>query len=169
VVRTAIQRIGGHVDLQSTIGAGTTLTLSIPLSMAVNKVMLIQVAGQSFGVPMESVIETVRVSKNDLHRIQDQMAVVLRGRILPLLSLHQLLGLSEQPLSNADGELAVLVCRMGGETVGLLVDCFDAAIDILLRPLDGLLSGMRQYAGSALLGDGTVLLILNLTEMISCQ
>jgi two-component system chemotaxis sensor kinase CheA len=151
------------------IGQGTTLTLSLPLSMAVNKVMMIDVAGQQFGLPMEVVVETVRVPIEDIHHIQNQLAIVLRGKITPLLSLHGLLGVTEQPVANSENELAVLVCRVGQDTLGVIVDGFDSTIDILLRPLDGVLANMHQYAGSALLGDGTVLLILNLTEMMSCQ
>lgn len=169
VVRSAIARVNGQVDLQSVIGKGTTLTLSLPLSMAVNKVMMIDVAGQQFGLPMEVVVETVRVPMDDIHQIQSQLAIVLRGKITPLLSLHELLGVTEKPVANSENELAVLVCRVGQDTVGVIVDGFDSTIDILLRPLDGVLANMHQYAGSALLGDGTVLLILNLTEMMSCQ
>lgn len=169
VVRSAISRVNGQVDLQSVLGQGTTLTLSLPLSMAVNKVMMIDVAGQQFGLPMESVVETVRVLSEDIHHIQDQLAVVLRGKITPLIALHRLLGVDADPIVNTEGELAVLVCRVGNDTVGVIVDGFDSTIDILLRPLDGVLANMHQYAGSALLGDGTVLLILNLTETMSCQ
>lgn len=169
VVRSAISRINGQVDVKSELGQGTVLTLSLPLSMSVNKVMMIEVGGQQFGLPMEAVVETVRVASDDIHHIQDQLAVVLRGKITPLISLHRLLGVDDCPKVNAENELAVLVCRVGNETVGVIVDDFDSTIDILLRPLDGVLSNMNQYAGSALLGDGTVLLVLNLTEMMSCQ
>ena len=169
VVRSAIARVGGQVDLQSSLGEGTTLTLSLPLSMAVNKVMMIEVAGQQFGLPMEVVVETVRVPLDAIHHIQDQQATVLRGKIIPLFALHGFLGLAQQPRMNEQNELAVLVTRVGHDTVGVVVDDFDSTIDILLRPLDGVLTHMHQYAGSALLGDGSVLLILNLMEMMTCQ
>lgn len=169
VVRSAIARVNGQVSLESAVGEGTTLTVSLPLSMAVNKVMVIDVAGQQFGIPMDSVVETVRVQAGDIHHVQDQLATVLRGKIIPLMPLHNLLGLAEQPVPNPENELAVLVCRVGHESVGVVVDDFDSTIDILLRPLDGVLAGLNQYSGSALLGDGTVLLILNLTEMMACQ
>lgn len=169
VVRSAIGRVHGQIDLQSVLGVGTTLTLSLPLSMAVNKVMMIEVANQQFGLPMEVVVETVRVAEDAIHQIQGQKATVLRGKIIPLVNLHGLLGLSDSPRMNDQNELAVLVVRIGHETVGVVVDEFESTIDILLRPLEGVLSGMHQYSGSALLGDGTVLLILNLTEVLSCQ
>lgn len=169
VVRSAILRVNGQVDLQSTPGEGTTLTLSLPLSMAVNKVMMIEVAGQQFGLPMEVVVETVRVPGDAIHQIQGQQATVLRGKIIPLLPLHGFLGLDAQPSKNEEGEIAVLVTRIGHETVGVVVDDFDSTIDILLRPLDGVLTHLHQYAGSALLGDGSVLLIINLMEMMACQ
>jgi len=169
VVRSAISKSNGQLDLSSVKGEGTTLVLSLPLTMAVTHVMMISAAGQHFGVPMDVVVETVRVHQSAIHQIQTQRATVLRGKIIPLVSLAELLQLGGQALANSDGEYAVLVVRLGQESVGILVDDFDSTVEILLRPLEGLLADMHQYCGSALLGDGTVLLILNLLEVMQCQ
>jgi two-component system, chemotaxis family, sensor kinase CheA len=88
----------------------------------------------------------------------------LREAIVPLLRLHDLLGL---PNGGADvDEEAVLVARVGDATVGLVVDRLREGIDVVLKPLEGLLAGMRGYSGSALMGDGRVLLVLNLKELL---
>lgn len=166
VVRTAVERINGHVQLSSEFGRGTRLRLSLPLSMAVTNVMIIEAAGRRFGVPMDLIVETVRMHADDIHHFKQAQTAVLRGRIVPLRSLHELLSLDEPPRLNEEGEHAVLVVRFGSENVGLLVDQFHGATDIILKPLEGVLSGLTGFAGTALMGDGSVLMILNPKELV---
>lgn len=166
VVRNAVERINGHVELSSTHGRGTRLRLSLPLSMAVTNVMIIEAGERRFGVPMDMIVETVRVHADDIHHFKQARTTVLRGRIVPLRALHDLLTLDSQPHINDDGEHAVLVVRLGGENVGLLVDHFHGATDIILKPLEGVLSGLTGFAGTALMGDGSVLMVLNPKELM---
>ncbi len=166
VVRTAVERVNGTVHLESIKGQGTTLTLSLPLSMAVTNVMTVASDGQMFGVPMDMVVETVRVPQTSVRKIKQRQATVLRGQVVPLLSLNSLLGLAAPPLCNDSDELATLVVRLGDTTVGLLVDQFHGTADIILKPLGGVLGNLKCYAGSALMGDGSVLMVLNLKEML---
>ncbi|NDY90493.1 chemotaxis protein CheA [Ideonella livida] len=166
VVRTAVERVHGNVSLESVKGQGTRIRLSLPLSMAVTNVMTIEADGQVFGVPMDTVVETVRVPAAAVRRIKQSLVATLRGRIVPLKPLNQLLGLAAPPLTNDSEEYAVLVVRVGDETVGLLVDNFRETADIILKPLAGVLGGLSAYAGSALMGDGSVLMVLNVKEMV---
>jgi two-component system chemotaxis sensor kinase CheA len=166
VVRTAVERVNGSIALDSVLGQGTRIRLSLPLSMAVSNVMTIESNGQMFGVPMDVVVETVRVPSASVRRIKQHQATVLRGRVVPLLALNRLLGLAAPPLTNEDDELAALVVRVGEETVGLLVDDFHDTADIILKPLAGVLGHLKAYSGSALMGDGSVLMVLNLKEML---
>ncbi len=166
VVRTALSNAGGALELHSVPGAGTTLRLSLPLSVAVTNVMVVESDGQIFGVPMDLVVESVRLPMAAIRTIKQSMTTVLRGAIVPLVALNALLALPAEPLPNADNELAALVVRAGGERVGLLVDQFRGVIDVLLKPLPGELGRMSCYAGSALLGDGSVLMVLNPKEML---
>ena len=166
VVRTAVERINGHVELSSQFGHGTRLRLSLPLSMAVTNVMIIEAGGRRFGVPMDMIVETVRVHADDIHHFKQARTTVLRGRIVPLRALHDLLTLDDSPHVNEEGEHAVLVVRLGGESVGLLVDHFHGATDIILKPLEGVLAGLTGFAGTALMGDGSVLMILNPKELV---
>ena len=166
VVRTAIERVSGSLALDSVKGRGTTIRLSLPLSMAVTNVMTIETDGQVFGVPIDMVVETVRVPRASVRGIKDNLVTVLRGRVVPLKSLNRLLGLAAPPLANDSDELAVLVVRLGEDYLGLLVDDFHETTDIILKPLAGVLGGLRLYSGSALLGDGSVLMVLNVKEML---
>ncbi|MCV2361984.1 chemotaxis protein CheA [Paucibacter sp. DJ1R-11] len=165
VVRSAVQRVNGSIELSSVKGQGTAITISLPLSMAVSHVMTVRSDGQLFAAPLDAVLETVRVPRTAVHAIKQSLTTVLRGRIVPLLSLNQLLGLAAPPLANADDELAVLVVRHGDSVVGLLVDEFCGTSDIILKPMIGVLSHLRAYSGSALMGDGAVLMVLNVKEL----
>ncbi len=166
VVRTAIERINGAVELSSALGKGTTIRLTLPLSMAVTQVMVVESAGRRLGVPMDLIVETVRVHADDVHHFKRTRTTVLRGRVVPLRALNELLALDIEPLCNDEGELAVLVVRIGHQNVGLLVDRFHGASDIILKPLEGVLAGLVGFAGTALMGDGSVLMVLNTKELL---
>jgi two-component system chemotaxis sensor kinase CheA len=94
------------------------------------------------------------------------LTTVLRGRIVPLLGLNALLGLDVPAKVNSDDELATLVIRINEEPVGILVDNFRETVDIILKPMTGILGSIHAYAGSALLGDGSVLMVLNPRELV---
>jgi two-component system chemotaxis sensor kinase CheA len=166
VVRTAVEKVNGTVELSSRKGLGTTIRLSLPLSMAVTNVMVIESAGRRFGVPMDLINETVRVHADDIHHFKQARTTVLRGRIVPLRALNDLLAIDAAPELNSDGELAVLVVRLASGNVGLLVDHFHGASDIILKPLEGVLAGLTGFAGTALMGDGSVLMVLNPKELL---
>ncbi len=166
VVRTAVESINGSVLLTSRAGKGTTITLSLPLSMAVSNVMVIEAAGRRFGVPMDLINETVRVHADDIHHFKQSQSTVLRGRVVPLRALNDVLAIDAAPQRNAEGENAVLVVRLPSGHVGLLVDQFHGASDIILKPLEGVLAGLTGFAGTALMGDGSVLMVLNPKELL---
>jgi len=166
VVRSAIEKAHGSVQLSSELGRGTRIRIGLPLSMAVTNVMIIRSAEQMFGVQMDMVVETVRVPAKAIHEIKQQRTTVLRGRIVPLYALNDLLRIPTEPVPNEDGELAVLVIRLGDQDVGVIVDDFDATLDLILKPLDGVLGELAGYSGTALLGDGSVLMVLNPKELL---
>jgi two-component system chemotaxis sensor kinase CheA len=166
VVRNAVAKVNGSIVLESNVGKGTHIRISLPLSMAVTKVMIIETDRQIFGVPMDHVMETVRVPRSSIHTIKQSHTVVLRGRIVPLKSLNSLLNLDAEPRANADDELAMLVARVNSQVIGIMVDDFRETVDVIQKPLNGVLSGLAAYSGSALMGDGSVLMVLNLKEIV---
>ena len=166
VVRTAVEKLNGSVIVESELGKGTSIRISLPLSMAVTQVMVIESDGQLFGVPMDHVIETVRVPRHSIHRIKQSMTAVLRGRVVPLKALNGLLGIPAQHTANADDELSVLLVQAGGGVLGLLVDGFRETLGVIQKPMAGFLSNLSTWSGSALMGDGSVLMILNIREIV---
>lgn len=166
VVRSAVEKVNGTVGIESEVGKGTRLYLSLPLSMAVTNVMIIESNKQIFGVPMDMVVETVRVPRTHIQTIKQKQTTVLRGRIVPLLPLNDLLARGVTQVPNDADEFATLIVRVHGEHVGILVDDFRETVDIILKPMTGILGGLGGYSGAALLGDGSVLLVLNPRELI---
>lgn len=166
-VRRAVDKVNGTLALDSEPGKGTRIRIQLPMSIAVTRVMMIETDGQLMGIPMDQVLETVRVDKANIHELKQVKTTILRNRIIPLKSLNELLNLDSLPMLNEEGEYAVLVIRVGAETVGLMVDNFRGSADIIQKPLTGsVLGGVSAYSGAALVGDGSVLMVLNPRELI---
>ncbi|MCJ2126814.1 chemotaxis protein CheA [Methylobacterium sp. J-077] len=164
VVLTTVEKLGGQVSVSSRLGEGTTTRLALPLSMAVTRIMIVEAAGSLYGVPMDMIVETVRVPRERIRMIKTSETFVLRETIIPLLRLSRLLHLPESPRGEADA--AVLVCHVNGRRAGLIIDNFREGMDVILKPLEGVLTGIGGYAGTTLLGDGRVLLVLDLRELL---
>jgi len=164
VVRTAVEKEGGRVFLSSRLGVGTTVGLRLPLSMAVSRVMVVEVAGTAFGIPMDIVVETVRVPRARIRVIKRSETMVLRDAIVPLVRLARSLGLPETEHDRDDE--AVLVARISDRPVGLVIDQFKEGVEIILKPMEGILAGIPGLGGTAILGDGRVLPVLNLKEFL---
>jgi len=162
-VRTAVGRLGGQVGVESRAGQGTTVRFTLPFSVLMTRVMVVGAAGQFFGIALDAVVETLRVEADRIVPMGATFAVVLRNRTVPVLALSDALGL-EQAERRA-GEATLVVTNINGLHGALRVDRVGERIDVMLKPFDGLLAGMRGIAGSTLLGDGSVLLVLDLEEL----
>lgn len=165
VVRSTIERIGGRVAVKSQIGAGTTVTLDFPMKIALMRIMVIETRGHLLGIPMDAVLETVRLTPDRISQFKNNDGFVLRDRVVPICSLAELLGLSGDQSSRT--ERLVVVAEVGGRRTGLEVDAVRERMEVVLKPLQGMLSKARGYAGTTLLGDGAVLLVLDVKEILS--
>ncbi|MGK6322637.1 chemotaxis protein CheA [Sphingomonas sp. DT-51] len=166
VVLSTVQKLGGRVAVQSQLGQGTTTRLTLPLSMAVTRVMVVEIAGDLYGIPMDHVVQTVRLRDEAIQRVGRDEVFVLRDRIVPLVRMAQRLGTAATARAADERGEAVLVCRVDEDTVGLVIDDFREGMDVILTPMDGLLAAVPGYCGTTLLGDGRVLLILDLKELL---
>ncbi len=164
VVRTAIEQIGGRVSLHSNVGVGTTVRLELPMTIAMSRIMVVEAGGQSFGIAMEAVSETVRVAPDRVSTIKNNAAFVLRDRVVPIISLAELMKL---PRRKRDAEPRLLVVmEAAGRIAALEIDAVRDRLDVVLKPMQGLLAGARGYAGTTLLGNGQVLLVLDVKEIL---
>jgi two-component system chemotaxis sensor kinase CheA len=163
-VRAGVERLGGRVSLRSTPGHGTSVRLSLPLTVVMTKVMTVRAGRELYGVPIDSVAETTIVPAERILPIGDAEAFVLRDRTIPLLRLGRLLDI---PVANPEASnIKVVVMQVESGMIGLAVDGFAERMDVPLRPMTGILSGMPGIAGTTLLGDGSVLMVLDIQELI---
>jgi two-component system, chemotaxis family, sensor kinase CheA len=164
VVRTTVKRLGGAVDVRSIPGKGTTVRFTLPFSVMMTRVMTVEAGGQKFGIPLDAVSETIRVARDRIFPVGAAHAIVLRDKTIPLIRLAQALG--SGPKNGADESAPVVIAKVDGDFAALEVDKIGERMDIMLAPLDGLLGGLPSIAGSTLLGDGSVLLILDVAELV---
>ena len=165
VVKTSIEALGGNVSLVSNVGVGTTVTLQLPLTMAIIQTLLVEVAGSVYAVPISSVLETISVMPAEIKTMGAQKLTTLRGNVLPLVWVHDLFGVERNVDAGGDEIVAVVVDR-GGQHVGLVVDSLIGQQEIAIKSLDGVLAGVRGFAGATILGDGRVIMILDVASMV---
>lgn len=164
-VRASVEKLGGAVTMRSKLGQGTSTRMRLPLSMAVTQVMVVSVAGQRFGIPVDLVVETVKVPADGMGRVLHQDVVMMRGEVIPVIDLARALDMPWSLPETADRP--ILVVSVNGQRAGLLVQQFHREVDVILKPMEGLLAYADEFSGTALLGDGLVLLVLNMKEVLS--
>lgn len=162
-VRKDVTRLRGTVTLTSRLGHGATTALRLPFGFAMTQLLIVSVGTERYGVPMQAVMETVRIGRGAVTPIRDNRAFVLRDRTVPLLSLPEMLGL---PDSQAAGDMTVLVMAVANQRVGIIVDAIAEHVEAITRPLGGLLTGTPGVAGTAVLENGQVMLVLDIAELI---
>jgi two-component system chemotaxis sensor kinase CheA len=165
-VRTMVNQAGGKIEMSSELGIGTTFKLLLPQTMSVNHVMMFEVADQMFAVSMDAVVETVKVHRSEIQRIRKQNVLVIRDKLIPLCELRSALGFENQEKGE---ECSILIVTSPTGEHGLVIDKFHEGIDVIQKPLEGVLSGYSHFSGTALLGDGRVLLIVNIQEILACH
>jgi len=163
VVRTEIERIGGTVELNSTFGQGTTIRIKIPLTLAIISALVVESGDIHFAIPQLGVVELVRVPGEDrkrIEKIRDQQVLRLRNRLLPLIELREVLALDAPPKAD-DEDLYIVVVQVGEEQLGVIVsEVFDTQ-EIVVKPVGRLLKDINVYQGTTILGDGRVIMILD--------
>jgi two-component system chemotaxis sensor kinase CheA len=165
VVRTVIEQIGGRVSLASRVGTGTTVRLDLPMTIAMSRIMVVEAGGQLFGISMEAVSETVRITPDRVSRIKNNEGFVLRERVVPIVSLAELMNLPEGTKEATRARLFVVI-EAAGRIAAFEVDAIRERLDVVLKPMQGLLESARGYAGTTMLGDGQVLLVLEVKELL---
>ncbi|WP_368413874.1 chemotaxis protein CheW [Falsiroseomonas sp.] len=168
VVKTNVERIGGTIDVASSAGRGTAFTIKIPLTLAIVSALVVQVAGERFAIPQIGVVEMVRVggaSGARVERIKDAPVLRLRDRLLPLVRLARVLGLDEavgDPMGDAGAETGfVVVTQVGASLFGLIVDELHDTEEIVVKPVPPILRHIGVFSGNTILGDGSVIMILD--------
>jgi two-component system chemotaxis sensor kinase CheA len=176
VVKTNVARLGGGIGIESRLGAGTTFTLRLPLTLAIIPTLLVTAGGERYAIPQKDLEELVFVdpaqSQVRVERTPEGEVIRLRGRLLPLVRLSQMLEAGDalsKPQDVADDPALPLLCavvRAGSRRYGLVVDSILTSEEIVVKPLHTSLRRLTTYSGATVLGDGRVALILS-TEGIA--
>ncbi len=173
IVRTNIERLNGSITVETWPGQGTRFQIMLPLTLAIIPTMLVQVTDRrpntgssTFAVPLVAVMETLRLSRADLHTVKGRPVTHLRGRVLPLVRLSEILEIppSETP-RHAAYEYVVAV-RWGKLELGLMVDTLIGEQELVVKPLGALMGDTPGISGAAILGDGQVALIVDVPGLI---
>lgn len=165
VVRRNIEGIRGKIEIDSSVGAGTTFTIFMPLTLAIIEGLLVAVGDQRFVVPTLSVRESLRPLPGDVTTVHGRGELVnVRGRLVPLLRLGRHFGVPTRAADPAEG--IVVVVETGQECRGLLVDELLGKQEVVIKNLGETFTGRRGFAGAAILGDGRVGLILDTNALV---
>ncbi|MEZ5758040.1 MAG: chemotaxis protein CheW [Emcibacteraceae bacterium] len=166
VVRSNIEKIGGAIELKSTEGKGTTFLIKIPLTLAIVSALIVESGTERFAIPQISVLELVRASGDSNHKIEYINATPvlrLRDRLLPLLHLNKILGFEEGDKVDANSlrEDFIIITQVGDFTFGIVVDRVFDTEEIVVKPVAPILRDLNVFSGNTILGDGTVIMILD--------
>jgi two-component system chemotaxis sensor kinase CheA len=162
IVRTVLDRLKGSVSIRSASGKGTTFFLKVPLTLAIIKALLFRVGGRTFAVPLASVVEITRVSRGQIHTVDSHDVIQLREDVLTLVHLH---GLNSE--ENSATKMFVVVTTLGDRRFGLVVDQLVGEEELVIKALDDHLVATDLVSGASILGDGTVVLILNIASVVA--
>ena len=166
VVRSHVEQVGGIVDLRSRVGRGLAVTIKLPLTLAIASALIVEAAGQRFAIPQISVAELVRTQEAGevrIERLNGQATLRLRHKLLPVVDVADVLKLQRKPKADTDTKIndqLVVVCHVGGHRFGIIVDSILHTEEIVVKPISSKLRHMSVYSGATILGDGSVILIL---------
>ena len=164
VVRTNIEKIGGSIDLQSDLGKGTTIKIKIPLTLAIIPALVVTCGDERYAIPQVNLLELVRLDQKEARRgiehVHGCPVYRLRGKLLPLVYLRQLLQLEGGPESD-DGIVNIVVVQAEDRQFGLVVETVLDTEEIVVKPLGNQLKQLAVFAGTAIMGDGRIALIVD--------
>lgn len=159
VVKSNIEKIGGLVDISSNEGFGTKITLKIPLTLAIVPAMIIRSDEDRFAIPQVKLVELVRVERQSVEYVQGRPVYRLRGNILPLIDLKEVLGTTKEESSFE--AINIVVLNSENQLFGMIVDEILDTADIVVKPLARFLKNISIYSGATVLGDGSVAFIMD--------
>ncbi len=164
VVRTNISKLKGIVEIESEKGVGTTFIIKLPLTLAIIQALLVKAVGEIFCIPLNSVLEVVRVCVDEISTINGKEVVRLRNSILPIVRIASLLGARD------NGKMAewtyIVVVGLAEQRLGVVVDSMLGQKEVVIKSLGNYLGKVMGIAGSTILGDGQVIMIVDVAEMM---
>ncbi|MEC8657032.1 MAG: chemotaxis protein CheW [Verrucomicrobiota bacterium] len=169
VVKSTFEKLGGAIDLETNLGSGTKVIIHLPTTLTIMSSLIVRIEGDRYAVPHSELKEVILVRPEDeiqIEQIRDREVYRLRGNLIPILSMEEITGIRREVekdgrLSSKTGEVLFLVLHSGLNQFGLLIDSIDHTEEIVVKPLAQILSSHTFYAGSSILGDSDVAMVLS--------
>ena len=166
-VKAKLEDLNGVLELESKVNEGSKVTIKLPLTLAILPALMVGIGKEVFAIPLASVLETMDISKSDINIVQHQEVTLLRGDVLPIIRLRNLLNVptteeEQKALDAKEDEISIVVCASGEKRAGFMVDELLGQQEIVIKSLGNLLSGISGIMGATMRGDGDVALILDI-------
>lgn len=162
VVKNVVESLNGTVSIESVKNKGTAVTVRLPLTLAIIQALLVKINNFVYAIPIANIDSTLNISKDQIQKIQDRQVSVIRGEIIPIVKLWDIL---ELPHQSEDSIYNTVIIRVGNRKYGLTVDTLIGQEDIVIKSLGKLFSDVRIFSGGAILGDGSIALILDVANI----
>jgi two-component system chemotaxis sensor kinase CheA len=163
VVKNTIESLGGRVELESELGKGTKFVLTLPLTLAIIKAMLVSVGEQIYAIPLMNIRETVKINKNDIKLVKDLEVIRIRDEVIPVIRLSKELNIKS--FKDASAAISVVIVEGRIKNIGFVVDNVLSEQDIVVKPLSSFIKKVKGITGATILGDGGVALILDVASI----
>ena len=157
VVRKSIEAFGGNIRIKTVPNQGTTIYLTIPMSLAVTSLLHVMLSNVHYGFPMDSVSETVKIDKNSIEYLQNEPFIYLRGEVIPLLFAKGML--DDSALEGR--ALPVVVLNIKGNLLAVVVNDLLGQLEVVQKPLEGIMENHPIFSGTALLGNGQIIMAID--------
>jgi two-component system chemotaxis sensor kinase CheA len=164
VVKTNIEKLNGIIDIDSEVGKGTSIKLKIPLTLAIIQALLVGVQEEHYAIPLASVLETVRISKDEIYTVEGKSVMRLRDDVLSLVHIGDIFEVER--ILDASEHAYVVVLGLGTSKLGLIVDTLVGQEEIVIKSLGDYLKGIEGIAGATIRGDGGVTLIVDVVALM---
>lgn len=156
-VKKSIESFGGTIHIKTEANQGTKITLSIPISLAVTSLLHVEMNGIHYGIPMDSVSETVKLERSEIEYLHNEPFVYIRGEVIPLLFIKSML--NEEQMQNK--LLSIVVLNIKGNSLALVVNSFLGQLDVVQKPLVGIMESHPLFSATALLGNGQIIMLID--------
>lgn len=166
VVKTAINTLNGSIDIDSTMGKGTKITIKVPLTLAILPTLMVGVAGHPFALPLASVNEIFHLDLRRTNVVDGQLTIIVREKSIPLFYLQNWLAPKKGKVQLRQGHGHVVIVQIGSQRVGLVVDTLIGQEEVVIKPLDKLLQGTPGMSGATITSDGHIALILDVPDLL---
>lgn len=163
VVKNTIESLNGTVSIESKLGKGTKVTIRLPLTLAIIQALLVKVNNFVYAIPISIIDSTLIITTEEIKVVQNEEVIVIRGEVIPLIKLWEIFGMEHE---KTPAEMNVVVVRYGTRKYGLAVDTLIGQEDIVIKSLGKVFSDVKIFSGGATLGDGSIALILDVTNII---